>query len=81
MAYHLFIDPDMISKLIEYLLASPYASMISGSESAMGSVASTYPAATLITNFFYCTLYGYVLSSILARRIRYSKPDSESEEN
>ena len=81
MAYHLLIDPEMISKLISYLLESPYAPLISGSGSAMDSVASSYPAATLITNFFYCTLYGYVLSAILSRRIRYFEPDSESEEN
>lgn len=69
-----YINPDMYAQAMETAMES-YSSMMTSSEiEAMRETFSGLPTITFFVMFFYCAIYGIVLSSILSRNI----PDATS---
>lgn len=74
LANTLFINPEEISQAFDQALGMYAQSLDSNSLAAIENVKDSMPVITFFSNFFYCVIYGSILSSILSRNIPKSDP-------
>ena len=79
LVYITLIDPDMLQNALQTAMQT-YAGMLdSNSEAALEGIVDKMPAISFFSNLIYCTLYGTVLSAILAGRVRSNNPFNDSD--
>ncbi len=77
LAYMVYIAPEAVKEAFDTVM-SVYAPMLdSNSIKAITEMQDSFPAISFFSNLIYCFLYGFVLSSILARRIPAIDPFAE----
>lgn len=77
LAYMVYIAPEAVKEAFDTVM-SVYAPMLdSNSIKAITEMKDSFPAISFFSNLIYCFLYGFVLSSILARRIPSIDPFAE----
>jgi len=64
-----YIEPEKVNMVKEMFNSPMYAKLDANSIEALNSMAAYFPQITFFSNFIYCTIYGVVLSSILAGRL------------
>ena len=74
LANTLYINPEGISQAFDQALGMYAPSLDSNSLAAIENVKDSIPAITFFSNFFYCVIYGSILSSILSRNIPKNDP-------
>lgn len=79
LAYMLFIAPDTFSTVMEMMAENPM--MDSNTMDQLESMMPKMPAIAFFANFFYCTLYGVILSAILSRNIPPQNPFQSNEDS
>lgn len=76
MAYHSFINPEYIDAVIETIKAAGLDNLSPGLDDALEKTSDSFPVGSFFANFFWCSLYGSVLSLILSRK-KSSTPEQE----
>lgn len=74
LANTLFINPEGISQAFDQALGMYAQQLDSNSLAAIENVKDSMPTITFFSEFFYCVIYGSILSSILSRNIPKSDP-------
>lgn len=74
LANTLFINPEEISQAFDQALGMYAPKLDSNSLAAIENVKESMPTITFFSNFFYCVIYGSILSSILSRSIPKADP-------
>lgn len=81
LANTLFINPEEISQAFDQALGMYAPKLDSNSLAAIENVKESMPTITFFSNFFYCVIYGSILSSILSRNIPKTDPFAEFRKN
>ena len=69
MAYHKFIDPNMMRTMVDYALSNSPIPLDSNTLSVMDKAYDAMPVGVFVSKFIYCSLYGMILSAILSSRV------------
>jgi len=72
LAYTTFIAPDAFEKSLDVLRSNPYVD--SATMSQMEEIIPRMPTISFFLNFFYCWLFGTVLSAIFSKNIPPQNP-------
>lgn len=73
MAFYKY-NPEIVGEAIDTVLGMYQDKLDSNSMNALDKMMENFPTLTFFSQFIYCTLYGWILSAILAGRIIPSNP-------
>lgn len=70
----IYLEPEKIDMVKELFNSPIYAKLDANSLDMLDKMTDHFPQITFISNFIYCSLYGVVLSAIIAGRLVSSNP-------
>lgn len=80
MAYYM-LHPEMIAETVDKILQTLGDSLDRNSINALEKMEEDFPRIVFISQFIYCSLFGWVLSAILSGRVISSNPFAEESSN
>jgi len=70
----IYLEPEKVDAIKELFNSPVYSKLDANSVDVLNKISDSYPQVAFASKFVYCTVYGIVLSSIIAARLAPSNP-------